>query len=324
MSGHGRRSRGGGHGGGGGGHGGWLVTYADLLTLLMVLFLVLWVIAQLDLKKFEEFKEGLGDFGEPAAEAGATAAGAESAAATTTTIVVDSNGNVIDPVTVPASSVDANGALTGVGMDELSQTLQQAVDIAGLTEVVTLIEEERGLIISLSTDDLLFDSGSATLQAGGIDALSVLAPALQGFTNVIEVAGHTDKRPLARAGYTNFDLSLDRAGSVVKLLADVFALPPERLRGTGYGSTRPVAEGDDPESLARNRRVEIIVLASAAPTTAPAATEAAVSEPVPAAAEPAEPADQATDPAHQATDPAHEATDPAHEASDPAAADDGH
>ena len=66
-----RRKKGHGGGGGGGGHGGgdsrWLVTYADLLTVLMVLFLVLWTISSIDLKKFEKFKSGLGDFGNPAA-----------------------------------------------------------------------------------------------------------------------------------------------------------------------------------------------------------------------------------------------------------------
>ena len=77
------------------GHGGgdarWLVTYADLLTLLMVLFLVLWVISTIDLKKFEKFKSGLGDFGNPAAETETPTAGIGEDASTTT-IVVDGTG----------------------------------------------------------------------------------------------------------------------------------------------------------------------------------------------------------------------------------------
>jgi len=269
MSGHGRRGRGGGgHGGGGGGHGGWLVTYADLLTLLMVLFLVLWVISQIDLKKFEKFKEGLGDFGNPAAAQAAKdkAAAAAAAADTTTTSLVSGDG-----------TMTADGSLTGAGLNQLAETVQEAVNLAGLPNIVSVSQDERGLVITLSTDDILFQSGSAALNPAGVDVLAVIAPALQGFNNNILVGGHTDKRPLKKAGYDNWDLSFDRAGAVVKLLKDHFGLPPERLSGTGYGDTRPIAVGDDAASLAKNRRVEIVVLAATTPaptdtTVAPADT----------------------------------------------------
>lgn len=272
MSGHGKRGRGGGHGGGGGGHGGWLVTYADLLTLLMVLFLVLWVISQIDLKKFEKFKEGLGDFGNPAAEkAKDAAAAASAAAASTTTTIVSGEG-----------TMTADGQLTGAGLNQLAETVQEAIDLSGLKDTVTVTQTDQGLVISLSTDDILFESGSASILSSGVDVLSVLTPALNGFNNHILVAGHTDKRPLKRAGYDNWDLSVDRAISVVKLLRDRFGLSSDRLSATGYGENRPIAEGDDPASLAKNRRVEIVVLAASTPTdgsTAPATDVAPPEDP---------------------------------------------
>jgi chemotaxis protein MotB len=275
-----RYQRHGAGGGGGGGHGGgdarWLVTYADLLTLLMVLFLVLWVISTIDLKKFEEFKQGLGAFGNPAA--GATVASPGGAAppmtgelagpgtpdpaaalvAVTTTV----------PTATPTELGGADGSpasgppvLDAGGLAAAVLDVEAAIAAAGLPDIVEVISEERGLVVRIASDDVLYDSGSATVTAAGAGILAVVAPSLLGFANQIVVEGHTDHRPLRRDGYDNWDLSVDRAVSVIKLLRDDFALPPERLSAAGYGDQRPLASGDDATALARNRRVEIVVLA---------------------------------------------------------------
>lgn len=280
MSGHGRRGRGGGgHGGGGGGHGGWLVTYADLLTLLMVLFLVLWVIAKIDLKKFEKFKEGLGDFGNPATQETNTGAGSGDASSDSTTTTT-----TLPPVVSAPGALGADGTLTGTGLDELTQTLETAIEQAGLSTIVSVQRDERGVVLTVSTDDLLFDSGSATLKPNGVYVLAALSQPLHGFNNQILVGGHTDKRPLSSPNYTNFNLSFDRAAAVVNLLVDRFGIPAEHIFGAGYGASRPVAEGDDAESLARNRRVEIVVLATNQPPDAAAGEAAPTSEAPPTVA----------------------------------------
>lgn len=286
MSGRGRPGRGRhrshGGGGGGGGHGGgdsrWLVTYADLLTLLMVLFLVLWVISTLDLKKFEQFKEGLGDFGNPAANAtvpgpggaappGTAEAGSHGAGDAELTVTTTS----APTTTVVPTSADAGGGdgdgdgpapmLDAVELQEAAAGVQAAVAAAGLPDVIAVTSEERGLVVRIASDDVLFDSASSTITPAGAQILSVVAPSLREFSNQIVVEGHTDHRPLRRDGYDNWDLSVDRAVSVIKLLRDEFGVVPERLGAAGYGDERPIAEGDDPEALARNRRVEIVVLA---------------------------------------------------------------
>lgn len=289
-------------GGGGGGHGGgdarWLVTYADLLTLLMVLFLVLWVISTIDLKKFEEFKQGLGAFGNPAASAEHTPSpggasppvtgelagpgtadpettpdGVPGLATTATTVAAtgtgDGDGGSDGPV--EASGTDGAGASGGttheLAASELAATVEQveaAIAAAGLPDVVAVTAEERGLVVRIASDDVLFDSGSASITPAGAQIIGVVAPTLQTFTNHIVVEGHTDHRPLRREGYDNWDLSVDRAVSVVKLLRDQFGVAPERLGAAGFGDQRPIAEGDDADSLARNRRVEIVVLAGPA------------------------------------------------------------
>ena len=270
-----RRKKGGhGGGGGGGGHGGgdarWMVTYADLLTLLMVLFLVLWVISTIDLKKFEKFKSGLGDFGNPAAEQNEPTAGEGLADGTgqDPTVVETTVAGEPSETTAPSGTGEGTGDGTGQVLDEqqlggLVEGLQEAVDNAGLDSQITVSVDQRGLVITVSTDDVLFESGSADLGPDAKAVLAAVAPELGKLGNSIIVEGYTDKRPLrGRGDYDNWDLSVDRAVSVVKLLRDTFGFDPSRMAATGYGDQHPLAEGDDEASYAKNRRVQIVVVPS--------------------------------------------------------------
>jgi chemotaxis protein MotB len=411
--------------GGGGGHGGgdsrWLVTYADLLTLLMVLFLVLWVISSIDLAKFEKFKSGLGDFGNPAAASSGAGAGAEGdevcitdaaaaddghggeAAATdghggeaaaddghSSDAAAADDGHSSDTAATDEAATDegaaddghstdeaaaaddghstdeaaaaddghstdeaaaddghggsaaepdpclgpgdagvpgagggtgdgtkgngqgAGGALGSGDLPEVAKQIQDAVSAAGFPDVVSVSVQERGLVVIVTTDNVLFGSGAADITGEGASMIGVVASTLNEFTNRIVVEGHTDKRPLRREGYDNWDLSVDRAVSVIKLLRDQYGIDSDRLTAAGFGERRPIAEGDDEASLARNRRVEIVVLAQtpgdyttdpdgqsgerAKDSTAdPAATESATPSESDAADAPAEDAAAAAD-----------------------------
>ena len=271
-----RRKGHGGGGGGGGGHGGgdsrWLVTYADLLTLLMVLFLVLWVISTIDLKKFEKFKSGLGDFGNPAAETEKPTAGIGEDASTTTIEVTDTSAGGDTTVPTEGTDAEAGGGGNGSGsggavlnsgeLGGLVNGLQDAIDAAGLDNSVAVSVDQRGLVITVTTDEVLFAAGSAELDPGATAVIGAVAPALVDIGNSVIVEGYTDKRPIRRQGYDNWDLSVDRAVSVVKLLRDSFGLAPSRMAATGYGDQHPLAEGNDEASFARNRRVQIVVVPS--------------------------------------------------------------
>lgn len=113
--------------------------------------------------------------------------------------------------------------------------------------------------------EVLFDSGSADINPGGSDELSRLAEAVRELEAaipeeinwVIRVDGHTDSRPLSGTGLyaTNWELSTARATSVVRFLVDE-GVSPEHLMAAGFGEFQPIAEGEDDESLARNRRIE--------------------------------------------------------------------
>ena len=280
-----RRGRGGhgGGGGGGGGHGGgdsrWLVTYADLLTLLMVLFLVLWVISTIDLKKFEQFKGGLGDFGNPSAQKynaknvdtgktndTTTTTTTIAAGETTTTTSVPSTDPAASTTTVIGGLGPGNGPkpLTATQLVGELTTLKGEVTKAALDNVVDVHIDERGLVVSVSTDNVLFASGSGALTPAGAQIIGSVAPDIAALGNKIIVEGYTDNRPLHRTGYDNWDLSVDRAVSVLKVLRDGFNVAPARLAATGYGDQQPIATGNDAASLAKNRRVEIVLVAGPA------------------------------------------------------------
>ncbi|MCE9620952.1 MAG: OmpA family protein [Actinomycetia bacterium] len=279
-----RRRGGGGHGGGGGGGGGghgggdarWLVTYADLLTLLMVLFLVLWVISTIDLAKFEQFKDGLGDFGNPAAaetspdaapggpsEIGLETQGgpATSTTTTTTTTTIPGAPTTTSPPGDGAGTTGEGAVLDAAQLEALQGDLQATIEAAGFGDVVTVDLQQRGLVISVRTDDVLFAAGAGYLEPAATRIVDVVAVELGLIGNPIIVEGYTDKRPLNAGNYDNWDLSVDRAVSVVKMLRDQYGIAPSRLAATGYGDQHPVATGDDEASYTRNRRVQIVIVA---------------------------------------------------------------
>lgn len=314
MSGHGgggggKKKRRGGHGGGGGhGDARFLVTYADLLTVLMALFLVLWVLATIDLNKFKKFTQGLGDFGNPAASVVTDPADASPGETAPSETVADLTAGDTTVTSDPAAG-GATGSTDGTGgaggdselttgeLQGVAKRLEAQLSGAQVPASATTIRvEARGLVVTVQTDGVLFPSGSAAMTGGGKDIIAALAPEFRGIANKIIIEGHTDKRPLARVGYDNWNLSADRAISVLRTMANDMGIPPERLAATGYGEFHPADTGDSEEALAKNRRVEIVVLAKATtpapPTTATTTADgAAAVEPGPsgttAVAEPA-------------------------------------
>ena len=113
--------------------------------------------------------------------------------------------------------------------------------------------------------ELLFDSGSANLQLAGMEKLKQIGLTLKDTTNkipsdidwIIQVEGHTDNRPINTIQYpSNWELSSDRANSVLKLLLNL-GFEPNRLAAAGYGEFYPITEGDLPQELQQNRRIEL-------------------------------------------------------------------
>lgn len=120
---------------------------------------------------------------------------------------------------------------------------------------------DRGRMVIQLPQDVLFQSGSATLAAGGRETLTEVAGVLADFEERrFQVEGHTDDVPISTERFpSNWELSTARALSVVRLLVDR-GVPPANLSGAGYGEHQPVASNETAEGRRRNRRIEIVML----------------------------------------------------------------
>jgi chemotaxis protein MotB len=221
----------------------WLLTYGDLVTLLMAFFVMLFAISSVEQEKFEAFLSGLDQFGNPGKDPiGEVAPRAP----------------VAPPIPVQASPADP--AALAPSLQQLGQQLLDAVAAAGHPGAIEITEDDRGLGVSIETDRVLFAVGSAQITPQGAQIIAAMAPPLAGIGNEILLEGHADTTPLDRGGYTNWNLSTDRAVAVVNALVDRHGVAPHRLTASGFGEFRPRDPGSSAESKARNRRVELIVV----------------------------------------------------------------
>jgi len=250
----------------------WLITYADMITLLMVLFIVLFSIGQVDLKKFEELKHSLNNSaGGPAKPnpvvmggSGVLTAGAQIDGATP-----GGSGNLGAPVPSSEAAVallqqkgSTAAARERAALEGAAQAIKQALAGRGLQDAVTFREELRGLVVTVVSDNVLYPVGSSVLQPEGRDVLDALGPALAKLPNDISVEGHTDNQPIIPGGQypSNWELSTARATNVVRFLQDSVGIDPDRLQAVGLSQYHPVAPNTTVQGRSQNRRIEIALL----------------------------------------------------------------
>jgi chemotaxis protein MotB len=245
----------------------WLITYADMITLLMVLFIVLYSISQVDLAKFRRLKEGVaGGFGGPAA-AGALSGGAGP---------LEGGGGVFEAglrgtsaQAAEAALADAQARLTGARhqrsvLQGAQQEIQRSLEKEGLGGTVRFRLESRGLVVTIVSDKVLFEPGQADLRAEGREVLDELAAAIGRLPNRLSVEGHTDNVPISGRYPSNWELSTARATTVLRELIERHHIDPARLSAAGYADERPLATNETADGRGANRRVELVVLADVA------------------------------------------------------------
>jgi chemotaxis protein MotB len=264
------RKRGGGGDDGGGER--WLATYGDAVTLLMAFFVMLYAMSTVDALKFEAFVSGLeGPFDNKSIEQGLLDAGpgivgnaipqaaGEQGARPAPVEVVDRPQGAPQP---EASATASPQERVPDQLERVQAELEAGLAAVGFpSDVADFRRNERGLVVSIATDDVLFDSGSAQVVQTGQVLVATVADVLKRFPNDIVVEGHTDNVPLRRGGYTNWNLSTDRAVAVLSLLTEAHGFPAQRLGAAGYGEYRPRVPNETPEQRALNRRVDVLVIA---------------------------------------------------------------
>lgn len=223
---------------------GWLTTFNDLITLLMVFFVLLFTMGSLDTKMLKEFQyalqSGLGILGE----------------GSQVSIAVKDSRPKPDMAQLLAQ---AEGEVEPV--DEQKETTPIDAALKAITDEpgINVRYTNQGAHITFE-DFLLFDFGKAVINSGGLKFLDKMTALIQKIPYAVRVEGHTDNVPIHTARYpSNWELSIARAVSVVKYFAESGKINPQRLSAVGYGATRPLVPNDSPANRSRNRRVEIVL-----------------------------------------------------------------
>jgi chemotaxis protein MotB len=256
----------------------WLVSYADMVTLLMCLFIVLFAMSQVDKAKFAALSAGLSaSFGAPITALPGTTP--EASVLDALPAAVDIAAGIAPGDKAEQSEVDKAAAQAALdrakrvaaeaqtAYDDMS-TVQQRIDAAltaaGFADAARYEIDERGLVVHIVADAVLFDAEQAVLRPEGRVILDAVAPTLTGLPNVLRVEGHANHLPVTPGGPwpSNWELSSYRASTVLRYLAGD-GVPEVRMSATGYSSTRPLVPITDPTAISANRRVDIVVLSTA-------------------------------------------------------------
>lgn len=234
----------------------WMATYADMVTLLMCFFVLLFAFSNIDAQKFEQVMQSFQG-----------SAGILSGGKTLTEAPFVFDGMPEDQASEMEVISEEQFDKIKKELENLDQKLSEEIQSEKLDNNVQVIENPTSLVLRFK-DSALFEPLSADLKTEAIQMLSKLTKILQreGFNyEAIIVEGHTDNMPFVSEKYTSdWNLSADRAAAVVKYLVSQESLDPYRVVAAGYGSYRPIATNTTEAGRAINRRVDIIIKAGGA------------------------------------------------------------
>ncbi len=211
----------------------WLLTYADLITLLLAFFVVMYSMSQVDAKKFGKVAEALNG-------------------------VLKGGESIVKTQADPKKT--GHGLLQIGNLKMIQKQIEERFkEINRQGEIKTEVTE-RGLVVHIM-ESALFKASSATLQPRALQVLDLIAAKVKGLPNHVRIEGHTDDQPINTSVYpTNWELSSARATAVVRYFTNTHGISPERISALGYGEYRPVKPNNSIENRAQNRRVDVVIL----------------------------------------------------------------
>jgi chemotaxis protein MotB len=255
----------------------WLVSYADMLTLLFVLFVVLFSMSNVDKAKFAELASGLSEgFGAQNAAVTGNVSNLDGAGQATTVVPIDPGVNPGDGGTgtdgltkqqkeavqraiLAASRREASANAKAAtkeaeNLKEIERRIADALEAAKLLNQVRFTINERGLVITVVTNEVVFAGNRAGLRAGGRKILDAIGPTLAKLPNNIEVDGNTNQ---LKASTTYYPSGWE--STTVRYLIG-HGLPKDRMSAVGFSDTKPLIDPRDPRAVTMNRRVDVVVL----------------------------------------------------------------
>jgi chemotaxis protein MotB len=223
---------------------GWLTTFNDMVTLLMVFFVLMFSLSRIDTKKVVDFQyalqSGLGILKE----------------GKQTSITLQNGQPVQDMSHI---NTQAEGRRGMMGQSE-QQTIEAVIESLEADIGIGFIYTEQGARLSFE-DAVLFGFGQAAIRTKGYAVLDKIADVVRKMPYPIRVEGHTDNVPIHTKQFpSNWELSTARAVNVLKYFADAGRIDPRRLSAVGYGESKPLVANDSPRNRAKNRRVEIVLM----------------------------------------------------------------
>jgi len=283
----------------------WLVSYADFITLLFAVFVVLYAMSQVDKARVAKVIASTNEaFGM-----------AKSSSAPVFNVIDSDSANLVpipDAVNqkpmAPDANIDRKKKIAELlkekaAIDEafeapilesdqedkvkkkkehekvraesqdfkkIKENIAAFLEEKGAVDKVSMEVGPRGLVISLK-DTEFFDSGKAIVRPESMVLLDNISAAIGQYSNSVRIEGHTDNQPIKTVLFpSNWELSTARATNIVHYLVKTHDLPPERLSAIGYGEYRPIADNRTEEGRQKNRRVDVVLLSAAAEQGEPA------------------------------------------------------
>lgn len=208
----------------------WMITYSDMVTLLLTFFVLL--ISMSDVNKIK-FVKAVGSL------RGALG------------ILEATDYEDIYPIELLQTST-----LFDERVQRVYEKIESRVQDLNINEDIQVVKD-RGAVVLRLNNSILFDSGANELKPEAHSVLREVAELIRPLQLNLRIEGHTDDTPVYRANYSNWDLSVSRALSVLKFFTQEQLLSLDRLSAAGYGSQRPIVPNDSPENRAKNRRVDL-------------------------------------------------------------------
>ncbi|MDD2484855.1 MAG: OmpA family protein, partial [Eubacteriales bacterium] len=227
----------------------WLLTYSDLITLLMVFFVIMYAMSNVDAEKYQRLSTSLSSAflsEEQLAEVLSEA---------------DADSETQTESEIPAEKADdEQGNTDAQDLEAVAAEVKKMLKEKSLEADVSVSIAERGVVISL-TNTVVFESGKADIKPNFRSLLAQLGATVKDVDNYIRIEGNTDNVPMNSAQFaSNWELSVARATQVVRLLINDSGVNPQKISAIGYGEYRPKVPNDTPEHRAQNRRVDIVLL----------------------------------------------------------------
>lgn len=222
-----------------GGTPGWMVTFADLMSLLLTFFILLFSMSNVDEEKFDSAAQSIqGAFGGIG--------------------IYDRNTSK-----TPVSNSMEENIEIDVKKEEIEnmhKKVTKYLSSKNINNEVTVNTDEKGVYFDIK-EAVLFDSGSAEIKESGIKVLKELSGLIKDINNQLMIEGHTDNVPINNNKYSsNWELSTARAISVVKYFTEVGKITPGRMAAIGYGEYNPIVDNSTEKNRAVNRRVNLLII----------------------------------------------------------------